>query len=458
MEDKENKRIPPQSIDAEKAVLGCMLINNEAVSVSMQYLTSDSFYDKSNSLIFKTMCTLYNNSKPIDSLSLIDELKKNKIIDSIGGPYYVTGLSQEAPTASNVEYYAKIVREKQILREIINTSVKMSSLAYEGHENASVVLDQAEQFLFALSEKASDKKFEEIQPMIHKVLDIWGKRKKGDITGVSSGFRDLDNQISGFQDSDFIVLAARPSMGKTALALNISRNIAVNSNKRVGFFSLEMSSQQLIERMLSSEAQISSHLVRTGKLPTSDWRKLSNAAGSLSEADMFIDDSGSLNIMELRAKARQMKSEKNIDIIIIDYLQLLHKGGRVESRQQEISYISRSLKSLAKELNIPIIALSQLSRAVESRSDHRPLMSDLRESGAIEQDADIVLFIFRKYLYSKQEEDKGLSELIVAKHRNGPTGTVKLTFFDEFAKFQDYEFVHDEFIDDLDINDAVFES
>ena len=452
------KRLPPQALDAEKAVLGCMLINVDSISSVLQHLTPKSFYKNEHRLVFDAMIDLYEKSIPIDSVNLIEELKKNKNLKSVGGAYFVTGLTQDAPSASNAEYYAKIVREKEILRTIISTSVNMTDSAYDDGGEVASILDKAEQALYGISEQANKKKFEELEPMIHNVLNIWGNRKKGEITGVSSGFEDLDNQISGFQNSDFIVLAARPSMGKTALALNLSRNITVNSKLKVGFFSLEMSSQQLTERLLSSEAQISSHLVRVGKLPKKDWRKLSDAASILSDSSLFIDDSAGLNIMELRAKARQMKSEKGVDIIIVDYLQLLHKAGRVESRQQEISYISRSLKSLAKELNIPIIALSQLSRAVEARSDHRPIMSDLRESGAIEQDADIVLFIYRKYVYSKKEEDRGVSELIISKHRNGPTGTIKLAFIDEYAKFQNYEFNHDnDFIDSHDMNDVVFD-
>tara|TARA_B100000900_G_scaffold280743_1_gene240181 strand:+ start:15 stop:1040 length:1026 start_codon:yes stop_codon:yes gene_type:complete len=340
---------------------------------------------------------------------------------------------------------------------IIKTSKEMNSLAYEDNE-ISEIIDKAEQHLFSISEISNKKKFQELEPMLEKVLEIWGNRKKGDITGVPSGFQDLDNQISGFQNSDLIVLAARPSMGKTALALNIARNAAINNDMKLGFFSLEMSTQQLTERLLSSEAEISSHLVRTGKLPKRDWSKLSEAANSLSQAKIYIDDSPGLNIMELRAKARQMKLDKNINMILVDYLQLLHKQGKVESRQQEISYISRSLKALAKELDIPIIALSQLSRAPESRSDHRPIMSDLRESGAIEQDADIVLFIFRKFVYSKDEEDKGIAELIVSKHRNGPTGVVKLSFIDDYAKFENYDFIHDgDFDPNEDLSDAVFD-
>ena len=458
MSSDKSKRLPPQSIDAEKAVLGCILINNESISDILEYLSSDSFYDNNHRLIFDSMISLYDKSSPIDSVNLIDELKKANSLDAIGGAYYITGLSQEAPSVSNAEYYAKIVKEKKILREIINTSIEMSSLAYDGQDEISAIIDKAEQHLFNISELSSKKKFEELSPMLDKVLEIWSNRKKGDITGVSSGFKDLDNQISGFQKSDLIVLAARPSMGKTALALNIARNASVANKTKIGFFSLEMSTQQLTERLLSSEAQISSHLVRTGKLPKREWRKLSDAASILSELDIYIDDSPGLNIMELRAKARQMKIDKGVDLILVDYLQLLHKPGRIESRQQEISYISRSLKALAKELDVPIIALSQLSRAPESRSDHRPIMSDLRESGAIEQDADIVLFIFRKYVYSKDPEDKGLAELIVSKHRNGPTGTVKLSFIDDYAKFQNYDFIHDaEFADDEDIDAAIFE-
>ena len=456
--DSDHKRIHPQSIEAEKAVLGCILINNESISRVLEYLSKDSFFDNNHKVIFDSMLDLYDKESPIDSVNLINELKKKNKLDDIGGAYYITGLSQEAPSVSNAEYYAKIVKEKQILRAIITTSIEMNSLAYEGENEIVEIIDKAEQHLFGISELTAKKKFQELEPMLHKVLDIWGNRKKGDITGVSSGFKDIDNQISGFQNSDLIVLAARPSMGKTALALNIARNASIVNNMKIGFFSLEMSTQQLTERLLSSEAEISSHLVRIGKLPKRDWRKLSDAASKLSESDIYIDDSPGLNIMELRAKARQMKLDKNIDLIIVDYLQLLHKEGRVESRQQEISYISRSLKSLAKELNVPVIALSQLSRAPESRSDHRPIMSDLRESGAIEQDADIVLFIFRKYIYSKDPEDKGIAELIISKHRNGPTGIVKLSFIDEYAKFQNYDFIHDgDFGHDDDLSDAIFE-
>ena len=447
----------PHSIEAEKAVLGCILIDNNSISDVLEHISHLSFYDRANTIIFEKMLELYDKTIPIDSVNLINSLKKNNHLESVGGAYYITGLSQDAPSVSNAEYYSKIIHEKYVLRMIIKTSKEMNSLAYEDNE-ISEIIDKAEQHLFSISEISNKKKFQELEPMLEKVLEIWGNRKKGDITGVPSGFQDLDNQISGFQNSDLIVLAARPSMGKTALALNIARNAAINNDMKLGFFSLEMSTQQLTERLLSSEAEISSHLVRTGKLPKRDWSKLSEAANSLSQAKIYIDDSPGLNIMELRAKARQMKLDKNINMILVDYLQLLHKQGKVESRQQEISYISRSLKALAKELDIPIIALSQLSRAPESRSDHRPIMSDLRESGAIEQDADIVLFIFRKFVYSKDEEDKGIAELIVSKHRNGPTGVVKLSFIDDYAKFENYDFIHDgDFDPNEDLSDAVFD-
>jgi len=459
MTSKDVKNTPkmPQDLQAEKAVLGCILIDNNSISNILEHISADHFYNNNHKDIFKAMLDLYDKSIPIDSVNLTDQLKKNDKLEKVGGSYYITGLSQEAPSVSNAESYSKIIRDKHILRIIIDTSGKMNNLAYEEDEIAEII-DKAEQHLFGISELTNKKKFQELGPMLHKVLEIWGNRKKGDITGVPSGFQDLDNQISGFQNSDLIVLAGRPSMGKTALALNIARNAAIINKKKIGFFSLEMSTQQLTERLLSSEAEISSHLVRVGKLPKRDWRKLSDAASNLSEADIFIDDSPGLNIMELRAKARQMKLDKGVDLILVDYLQLLHKQGKVESRQQEISYISRSLKALAKELNIPIIALSQLSRAPESRSDHRPIMSDLRESGAIEQDADIVLFIFRKYVYSKDSEDKGIAELIVSKHRSGPTGVIKLSFIDEYAKFESYDFIHSgDFDPNEDLSDAVFE-
>ena len=431
-------KMMPYAPEAEKAVLGCMLINQESVSIAIQKLSSASF-EKKNSLIFKNMERLFNNNENIDYVSLGNELEKNNELELVGGYHYLTGLANNAPSAESVDYYANIVKEYEIKRRIIEVSQKINDEAYESKEDANNILDKAEQILFDISKDVQKGKFREIEPILHEVLDSWGNRKSGVLTGVPSGFYDLDNLLSGFQNSDFIVLAGRPSMGKTALALNFSRNAALDHDIKIGFFSLEMSSKQLVERLITSESKIDSHLVRTGKLPKHEWKKLSNSANNLSESSLFIDDTADLNIMELRAKARQLKAEKDIDIIFIDYIQLLHAPNH-ESRQQEISYISRSLKALAKELNIPVVALSQLSRAVESRTDHRPIMSDLRESGAIEQDADVVLFVYRKYVYSKNEEDEGLGEIIVSKHRNGPTGLVKVTFVDKYARFMNMDY------------------
>ena len=443
MDNKKNlnntiAKMMPYAPEAEKAVLGCMLINQESVSIAIQKLSSTSF-EKKNSLIFKNMERLFNDNENIDYVSLGNELEKNKELELIGGYHYLTGLANNAPSAESVDYYANIVKEYEIKRRIIEVSQKINDEAYESKEDANNILDKAEQILFDISKDVQKGKFREIEPILHEVLDSWGNRKSGVLTGVPSGFYDLDNLLSGFQNSDFIVLAGRPSMGKTALALNFSRNAALDHNIKIGFFSLEMSSKQLVERLITSESKIDSHLVRTGKLPKHEWKKLSNSANNLSESSLFIDDTADLNIMELRAKARQLKAEKDIDIIFIDYIQLLHAPNH-ESRQQEISYISRSLKALAKELNIPVVALSQLTRAVESRTDHRPIMSDLRESGAIEQDADVVLFVYRKYVYSKNEEDEGLGEIIVSKHRNGPTGLVKVTFVDKYARFMNMDY------------------
>tara|TARA_B100000579_G_C22840734_1_gene861321 strand:+ start:1063 stop:2421 length:1359 start_codon:yes stop_codon:yes gene_type:complete len=446
-ENTKNKdiRISPSIIEAEAAVLGCILINPDAMAKSMEFLNEKDFYNRSNATIYENMLVLFEDNNTIDYISVIEQLKKTKKLKEVGDAYYITGLTEQAPSTQNVEYYAKLVREKSILRNIINVASTISNEAYDNQSDVTEILDKAEQTLFSLSKDADKGRFKEIKPLLHDVLENWVNRKEGSLTGVPSSFFDLDNMLSGFQNSDLIILAGRPSMGKTALALNFGRNIAIGHKLKVGFFSLEMSSKQLVERLITSEAKADSHLVRTGKLPKNEWKKLSEAASILSESNIYIDDSADLNIMELRAKARQLKSDKDVDIIFIDYIQLLHAPQKSESRQQEISYISRSLKALAKELDIPIIALSQLSRAVESRTDHRPIMSDLRESGAIEQDADVVMFIYRKYVYSKAEEDEGLAEIILSKHRNGPTGTVKVSFIDKYAKFDNLDIVHNDF-------------
>jgi len=453
MENNPDKNIKgrkePNAIEAEEAVLGCMLINSNSVPKAIQTLDKDDFYDTKNKVIFENMLELFENNTIIDYVSLIDQLKKNKKLKEVGDTPYITDLSKNAPSSENVEYYSKIVKEKFILRKIIEVAKNISSEAFDSKEDVTDILDKAEQTLFTVSQDTQKGRFKKLEPILHDVLDIWGNRKAGKLSGIASGFNDLDNILSGFKNNDFIVIAGRPSMGKTALALNFARNIASETKYKVGFFSLEMSSDQLVERLITSEAKIDGNLVRTGRLPKNDWKKISSAANDLSQSNIYIDDSADLNIMELRAKARQLKAEKDIDVLFVDYIQLLNAPGRQESRQQEISYISRSLKALAKELSIPVISLSQLSRAVESRTDHRPIMSDLRESGAIEQDADVVLFIYRKVVYSKNEEDEGLGELIVAKHRNGPTGTVKVSFIDKYVKFTNLDYSQTEYQDIL---------
>jgi len=438
MNNKKDIRKSPHSIKAEKAVLGCMLLNKDAVSKATQLLTKDSFYDTAHQIIFESIMTLSDTQQTIDNITIIDFLEKNDNLKKVGDSYYITGLTEEAPSSENVEYYAKIVKDRYILRTIITTAIDMSSEAYDQKKDPVEILDSAEKKVFELSQKAEKGKFKEISPILEQVLEQWSSKDSDALFGTPSGFLDLDSKLSGFQNSDLIILAGRPSMGKTALALAIARNAAVEHKKSIGFFSLEMSEKQIGERLLASESRVNSHHVKTSK--NKNWTKLSSAANVLAKSKIFIDDSAGLNIMELRAKARQLKSDKDIDLLVVDYIQLLNAGTRAENRQQEISYISRSLKALAKELNIPILCLSQLSRAVENRTNHRPIMSDLRESGAIEQDADVILFVYRQYVYTEADEDKGLAEIIIAKHRNGPTGTAKVTFIDEYARFENYEF------------------
>ena len=446
MKDQNSEvRLPPQSVEAEQALLGCILIENSAISKVVGMLQPESFYKPAHSKIYNVMLGLFEENEKIDTITVVDRLQKSGELENVGGAYYVTGLSTETASSENVEYYGKIVSDKSTLRNIISTSIDLSTLAYEGKSEVTAILDKAEQKLFELSQNFTRGGFVQIEDMLHNVLDKWGNHKKGQFLGVASGFSDLDKKLSGFQKSDLVIVAGRPSMGKTALALSMARNAAVDHNMKIGVFSLEMSCAQLTERLITAEAKVDSHLVRDGRLPAKDWKKLSKAAGSLAKAQIYIDDSADLNIMELRAKARRLKAEKDIDAIFIDYLQLLNVPGRTESRQQEISFISRSLKALAKDLDIPVIALSQLSRALEARQDKRPMMSDLRESGAIEQDADVVLFVYRPIVYSKKEEDEGQGEIIISKHRNGPTGIINVAFFDKYARFENVDIHADKY-------------
>ena len=434
----QDLNLQPQAIDAELAVLGAMLSSKDAISKALQWVRSHHFYKDSHSKIFLIMSDLFDKGEPIDTISVINKLKKSKQIDDVGGAYFITGLVESVPTAANVESYAKIVLEKFMLRELIRASHELSKDAYNDRQDVGEILDAAEQTIFAITQDRLRGGFMPIEGILHetfKNLDHIASNP-GSVTGVASGLIDLDEITSGFQKGDLVIIAGRPSMGKTALALSIMRNAAIDFKVPVGMFSLEMANHQLAQRLLCAEGRVDSHLVRTGKLPKNQWKNLSLAVGSLAEAEIYLDDTPAITILELRAKARRLKAEKNLGLLIIDYLQLMQGPRNIESRQQEISNISRSLKALAKELNIPVIALSQLSRAVEQRSDHRPQLSDLRESGAIEQDADVVIFLYRSWVYSREEDEKGKAQAIVAKQRNGPIGTVNLSFIDRFARFE----------------------
>jgi replicative DNA helicase len=439
---EKNINLQPQSLEAEEAVLGAMMIDDAAANKAIGLLKSSNyFYKEAHRKIFEAMLVLSEESNPIDTVSVSNELKKKKSLKSVGGLYYLTGLVDKVPTAANIETYASIVKEKGILRNLISASHYMSKKAFESGEDVATILDEAEQSIFSLTQQKENKLFQHIQPILTEAIKNLEKMqsKKGSVVGVPSGIIDLDNVTAGFRKSDLIVIAGRPSMGKTALALSVARNAALESKVPTAIFSLEMSSDQLAQRLLSSEARIDGQKARTGRLQPARWKDITLASGKLADAPLFIDDTPALSILDLRSRARRLKREENIELIIVDYLQLMQGPRRSENRQQEISSITQSLKALAKELDIPVIALSQLSRAVESRTDKRPVLSDLRESGAIEQDADVVIFLYRPFVYDdKKVDQKGLAYLIVAKQRSGPTRTVKATFIDTYARFENY--------------------
>ena len=439
---EKNINLQPQSLEAEEAVLGAMMIDDAAANKAIGLLKSSHyFYKEAHKKIFEAMLILSEESNPIDTVSVSNELKKKKSLKSVGGLYYLTGLVDKVPTAANIETYASIVKEKGILRDLISASHHMSKKAFESGEDVATILDEAEQSIFSLTQQKDNKLFQHIQPILTQAIKNLEKMqsKKGSVVGIPSGIIDLDNVTAGFRKSDLIVIAGRPSMGKTALALSIARNAALESKVPTAIFSLEMSSDQLAQRLLSSEARIDGQKARTGRLQTARWKDVVIASGKLADAPLFIDDTPALSILDLRSRARRLKREENIGLLVVDYLQLMQGPRRSENRQQEISYITQSLKALAKELDIPVIALSQLSRAVESRTNKRPVLSDLRESGAIEQDADLVIFLYRPFVYDdKKVEEKGLAYLIVAKQRSGPTRTVKATFIDTYARFENY--------------------
>ena len=437
---KQSLNVPPHSEEAELAVLGSMLSSKEAVSKAIQHLKEDYFYKISHSKIFSVMVVLFDKGISIDTVSVIDLLKKNKDLEKVGGTYFITGLVESVPTAANIDRYSKIVTEKALLRNLINLSHNIAKEAYDDSQDISEILDTVEQSIFAITNNRMQKGFTQINNVVVDALEKLEiiRASGGSVIGVPSGLIDLDEMTSGFQDGDLIIIAGRPGMGKTALALSMIRNASLDAKVGVGMFSLEMANHQLAMRLLCAEARVDSHYVRTGKLPSKLWRNLSVSAGNLENAPIYLDDTPALTVLELRAKARRLKAEHNVGMIVVDYLQLMQGPRGVESRQQEISVISRSLKALAKELNIPVIALSQLSRAVEQRADRKPQLSDLRESGAIEQDADVVIFLYRPWIYSQEDEDEGKAEVIVSKQRNGPTGTIQASFISKYARFENF--------------------
>lgn len=432
------EKIPPQNLEAEMAVLGSMLLDQEAISVAAESITKDSFYKDSHKKIFDAIIELYNSNKAVDLITITDELKRKEALDNVGGVSFLTSLVNAVPTAANIGHYASIVKEKFILRSLINNSTRIVSMCMDPERDINELVDQAEKLIFEVSERRVAGSFLHLKEIIKESIEKIDKlyQNKAHVTGVPTGYVDFDIQTAGLQPSDLIIVAGRPSMGKSALALGMAEYAAVTAKIPVAVFSLEMSNEQLAQRLLCSHARVDAHKVRTGYLSTSDWPRLTAAAGKLSDSPLFIDDTPGISVMELRAKARRLKMRHNIQLIILDYLQLMRGSGGIESRQQEISEISRSLKALARELNVPVVAISQLSRAVESRTDHRPQLSDLRESGAIEQDADLVVLILREEYYNPTPDNQGIAEIIIAKQRNGPVGSVKVSFIKEFTRFE----------------------
>ena len=447
-------RVPPQAVEVEQAVLGAMLIEKEAVPKALEVLDQDSFYRDAHAKIFQAMIALFDKSEPIDVTTVSEELRRRSQLAAVGGPYYLTELTMKVTSAANVESHAYIVLEKAILRRLIEASSEIVKLSYNPAEDPLELLDEAEQKIFQIAERRLKKTFTSMSKAVAETFEILEKihGQRGGVIGVPSGFTYLDNLTGGFQPSDLVIIAGRPSQGKTALVLSVARNAAVDHGIPIGFFSLEMSSQQLVLRLLAAEARVNAHALRTGRLSDEEWPKLSTKAHKLAEAKIFIDDTPALGILELRAKARRLKAEHNIGLVVVDYLQLMQGPRDAESREKEISMISRSLKALAKELATPVIALSQLSRAVEARSGRRPVLSDLRESGAIEQDADVVIFVHRPEIYGErfledgQTPSEGIAEITLGKQRNGPTGQIQLSFIKEYARFENLAFITEEAI------------
>lgn len=440
------ERVPPQNIEAEQAVLGAMLIDKEAIAKATEVLSADDFYREAHRVIFSAMLELYNKNEAVDMVTVTEILKRDNKLDDIGGIAYITSLANVVLTAANVKYHAEIVAEKSVLRQLVRVSTEIAAMGYEANEDVGTLLDTAESRILEISNRKKKNDFTAINDILmDSVQSIESLlQNKGGLTGLPAGFADLDKLTSGLHPSDFIILAARPSMGKTALALNIVQNVALRAHKVIGgeprsvaFFSLEMSKEQLVNRMLCAEAGIDSQRLRVGEMHDEDWTHLWDACDTMSRAKIYIDDTAGITAMDMRSRARRLKAEHGLDLIVVDYLQLMQGSGKRNNsgdRQQEVSEISRSLKALARELDVPVLALSQLSRSVESRQVKRPMLSDLRESGSLEQDADIVAFLYREDYYNPETENKH-TELIIAKHRNGPVDTVNLFFQKQFTKF-----------------------
>ncbi len=434
-------RIPPNNTEAEESVIGAMLLDKEAVNTALEILKAEDFYKEVNQEIFKAIISLYNRNEPVDLVTLSEELRKRQTLESVGGISYLADLSISVVSAANTKYYCEIVKEKSILRRLIKSSDEIMSLAYQDNKEVNLILEKAEKDIFDITQGVHNKGFYPINDVLLRSFSQIEERaaKKGELTGLTTGFVDIDSKLSGLQKSDLILLAARPSMGKTALGINIATNAAIKGGANVAIFSLEMSKEQLAQRIISSTAHVDLQKIISGNLSEDEWIQVVNSMAPLSKMNIFIDDTAGISLMEMKAKCRRMKVEKGIDLVVIDYLQLVETDSKSENRQQEISAISRGLKAIAKEMECPVLALSQLSRAPELRSDHRPILSDLRESGAIEQDADVVLFLYRDDYYNEDSEKKNIGEIIIAKHRNGPTGKVELAFKKEYTKFLNLE-------------------
>lgn len=442
MEDALTQKVLPHSNEAEQSVIGSMIMDSDAISIASEIISADDFYNKSYGMLYSAMIELNGEGKAVDTVTLSERLKEKNAPPEISSLDYVGELLMSVPTSANIREYASIVKEKAILRNVIRVTGDIEKQCYQGVDKTDQILEQTEKKIFDLVSKRGSSK--ECPPIHDVVLDAIGRieaaaKAGGTITGIATGFSDLDYKTAGLQNSDLILIAARPSMGKTAFALNIAQNVAIKQNISTAIFSLEMSQVQLVNRLLSLESNVNSQVIRTGRLSDSDWTKLLHSGSKIGNSNLIIDDTPGISIGELRSKCRKYKAEMNLGLVIIDYLQLMSGSGKSDSRQQEISEISRSLKSIAREVNVPIIALSQLSRAVEQRPDHRPMLSDLRESGAIEQDADVVMFIYRDDYYNKDTTKKGISEIIIAKQRNGPIGTVELAWLADYTKFMDLD-------------------